>query len=154
MLTTPEGMATRQYIGKEKWFRDKCGHGAIKYYYKLLNVDLTSMQEIECTDSKSPANFPPDMVLAIKANQMSKIGHCPTYPEQLLLAKAVNRLNRMTAAAKAKYDEDWAEYCNPQDDYLKGEIAIIKAEEAYSKVMAKVFWELFANPANRRKIWR
>ena len=117
-----------------------------------------------------------------------KVNECPDNPRQLLLAKAVNRLDRLTTTAEAKigqtervYNQAWIgcndawveciraiadakseadrqaariKYLEVDAKCVAAEAAYFTAQSEYRRIRAKIFWDLFADPANRQKIWR
>ena len=65
---TPKGQAWLKYEGDktDNWEDDQKGHGAIRWFFDLQNREG---EEHECTDFSSPANFPTEIVKAIKAGE-------------------------------------------------------------------------------------
>ena len=107
---------------------DKCGHGAIQFYYTFGDGENR-----ECTDFSTPANFPPEIAEAIKSGAMRGMAIA---------------LELLTASAGAEYERlkkpNWAEYNR-----------IIKPAWAeYERARNEAFWDLFAASKNRVEAWR
>ena len=102
-LDTKEG---REVYPKIK--DDLCGHGAIEEYYAELKGKVCV--EKECTDFSTPANFPKEIVRAIKKGQMVRIGFCL----KILNDAGKAEYEKIKQSALAEYEKieqsAWAEY--------------------------------------------
>ena len=90
-----------------EYIDDLQGHGAIRHYYPELG---SKGVDRECTDFSNPKNFPNEIVKAIKAGKMSKIGICLG----ILTQPARAKYEEVEQQARAKYEEvrqpAWAKY--------------------------------------------
>ena len=75
---------------------DITGHGAIEAYYPELKG---KGQNLECTDFSTPANFPPQIVDAIKKGKLSQIGICL----DILNAAGIAKYEKIQQSASAEY---------------------------------------------------
>ena len=100
----PKGRELRDYCKSKD---DYVGHGAIRHFYGLS--DNTGANK-ECTNFRSPDNFPPEIAKAIKNGQMRGLGT----PCDLLVQAAWAEYVKVVQAAWAEYDllvqPAWAEY--------------------------------------------
>ena len=134
----PRAVAFREYC---KSPYDYPGHGAIRWYYGL---ETREGLDRESEDFSSPANFPPEVVRAIKAGEMRGMGT----PTGLFTAPAHAEYQRGRAAAYAEYQRVRAA---ADAEYQRVRAA---AEAEYQRVRAAVFGDLFAVPENRAEAWR
>ena len=73
LLKTPKGKATLK-----KYKDDICGHGAVRFYFGLgEGVERFEGADVEYIDFSTPANFPAEIVKAIKDCNMIQIGILP-----------------------------------------------------------------------------
>lgn len=70
-LLTLRGRKLKKYLGN-RFAEDIQGHGACRYYYPELKEGVG--RDKECTNFSTPDNFPPEIVAAIMAGQMTQIG--------------------------------------------------------------------------------
>ena len=171
-LATKEGMALRKELG-DQFINDIKGHGAIARYFELnewvLPMDAIRREvgDSRCPDFSTPNNFPPQIVEAIKNCNLTQIGRLP---DNVLLSHGLGLIKkdakREEAYAKwkeaeakwkeaeAKWEEAEAKWqeaeAKREEAYAKWEEADAKRKEAY----ANVFWKVFADPKNRKKVWR
>ena len=133
---TKRGKELRDYT---KNTGDMVGHGAIRWFY-----EIDGGKDIECTDFRSPSNFPAVIIEAIKGGEMRGMGT----PNGLLTRKAYAEYLKVCAAAYTEYLKvsaaAWAEYEKVRN----------AASAEYEKVIDAAFWDLFDDPRNRRKKWR
>ena len=119
---------------------DYIGHGAIRWYYDLGRKG----KDLECTDFSTPNNFPPEIVDAIKNGKFRGLGVC----SGTLLERSWAKYKKIEQSAYAEYikiqQSAWAEYRKIEQSALA----------KYEKIQQSAFWDIFANPKNRRKIWR
>ena len=96
-LKSERGKELKKYLG-EKYDEDKKGHGAIRWYYSLPeNVG----ENKENSDFSSPANFPVEIVKALKKGYFSKIGTA----EKMLDLSALKKYEEIEQPAMKKYEE-------------------------------------------------
>ena len=115
-LDTKEG----KKLLKSEVIDDLCGHGAIEAYYPELKG---KGENKECTDFSSPANFPLDIVKAIKEGKFQGIGICL----DILTLEAQAEYEKIKQPAYAEYikidKSAYAEYQKIQQpawaEYLK-----------------------------------
>jgi len=93
-LNTKEG---RELL-KPEYKADIKGHGAIEHYYPELKG---KGHDKECTDFSTPANFPKEIVKAIKEGRFVNFGIC----EQILNEKGKAEYLRIKQPAYAKYEK-------------------------------------------------
>jgi hypothetical protein len=102
-LNTKEG----KKLLKPEVIADICGHGAIEHYYPEL---ARKGENKECNDFSTPANFPKEIVRAIKSGKITRIG----ISLQLLNAKGRAEYEKVEGQAWAEYEkvegQAWAEY--------------------------------------------
>ena len=103
---------------------DFTGHGAIAFYYE---IDAKKGRNRECEDFSSPANFPPEVVAALKAGKMW--GMADYFPNGLLS-------DTLDADYKAKRAPLDADYKAKRDTLINEQ------------------WGLFLDPANRSDAWK
>ena len=77
---------------------DLCGHGALEAYYPELKGKGKNM---ECSDFSDPANFPLDIVKAIKEGKFQGIGICL----DILTLEAQAEYQKIKQPAYAKYEK-------------------------------------------------
>lgn len=105
-LTPADVFDTDRGKAMQKWNprrEDWHGHGAIRWFYKL-----TGGTDRECTDFRTPNNFPPDLAEAIRDGRMWRFGITDEMLA-MLTRKALAVLKQTTAwaklnAAQAKLD--------------------------------------------------
>jgi hypothetical protein len=128
LLKTPKGKATL------KKYKDYiCGHGAVRFYFGLgEGVERFEGADVEYTDFSTPANFPAEIVKAIKDCNMIQIGGLPdcVFTEEGLAKVEAN-------VERAKANVEW-----------------VKAYAEWEKAYASIKWKVFADPLNRIEIWR
>ncbi len=91
-LNTKEG----EKLLKPEVVADLSGHGAIENYYPEL---AGKGENKECTNFSSSANFPKEIVRAIKSGKMSRIG----FNSQLLNDKGKAEYEKIKGPALAEY---------------------------------------------------
>ena len=160
-LATREGRALRKHLGAA-FTDDIKGHGAIDYYHGLQG----SGRHCECTDFSSPANFPAEIVEAIKSGAFRGIGVAPELLGDAARAEfdrvwdaAMTEHNWVREAAGAEYDRGRAaaraEFDRVRDAAMTEHNWVREAARVeYDRVLQKIFWDLFADPANRVEVWR
>ena len=123
---------------------DLYGHGAISFYYQTVKG-----KHKECTDFSSPANFPPEIVIALKAGLMR--GIVSYFPIGLLKAPldAKYKADRAPLYAKYKADRDTL------DAKYEADRAPLDAKyEADRDTLLDQQWDLFLDPDNRADAWK
>ena len=159
VYNTPRGKELQTW--SENIEDDKLGHGAIRYYYNLKGGE-----DREYTDFSSPSNFPKEIAEAIKSGVFRGMGT----PEGLLLGAKRKLLDDDYKAKCAPLYADYEAKCAPLDadyeakraplyaDYKAKRAPLYADYEAKRKLLdddyMNKFWDLFANPKNRRKCWR
>ncbi len=172
LFTGERGRETREfYQDRHDWV----GHGAIRFYYKLLE---NAGRNRECTDFSTPDNFPAEIVAAIRRGAMMDLAEPP---EKLLCDTAWAKYANVCEAAWAKYakvcEAAWAKYAKV---YKAGRAKYAKVCEAgraeftnlreaawaehvkircaalaeYETKCNTTFWNLFSNPKKRSVKWR
>ena len=147
-LETPNGeILRRKYAGSDNVW----GHTAIREFFGLREGEGEGWEQ---TDFSTPANFPPEIVRAIKSGVFRGMG----YPRQLLTAPAQKAYNEAIAPANKAYDEAIAP---ANKAYYE---ARATAQKAYNEARATALkayyearnylWVLFADPENRAEAWR
>jgi len=158
-LNTKEG---RELL-KPEYKTDIKGHGAIEHYYPELKG---KGYDKECTDFSTPANFPKEIVKAIKEGRFVNFGVC----EQILNEKgkaeylktkkpAWAEYLKIEQPAYAKYEKikqsAWAEYLNIEQlvytKYLKIQQP---AYDEYLKTIHTEFWKIARQKKYRSKAWK
>ena len=103
-LRSKRGKELKDYLGSA-YAEDVVGHGAIDWYFDLKGLGVHR----ECTDFSSPANFPDEIVKAIKSGAFKGMGLCPEILNQSASAEyekirqsafwclAIDAKNRSTA---------------------------------------------------------
>ena len=115
-LDTKEGKA----LLKDEYRADIEGHGAIEHYYPELKGKGVKK---ECSNFSTPANFPKEIVKALKLGKLTRIGitldilnktGLKKYNETIVsarqkcdetIATALKKYNEIEAPARKKYDE-------------------------------------------------
>jgi hypothetical protein len=97
-LATEKGQALKAYLGSQ-YQEDIKGHGAIRHYF-FGSSDIEKGIARECTDFSSTKNFPPQIVEALKAGQMT---YAPI-PEGLLCDTLYADYKAKRAALYADYE--------------------------------------------------
>ena len=140
---------------------DYVGHGAIEFF-----TETSGGVHKECTDFRTPKNFPEVIVAAIKAGAFAGLGS----PDGLLNKKSQAECDKVRDAVWAEYDKVrdavWAEYDKVRyaalAEYDKVcSAAWAKCDKVCSAAWAKcdkacegTFWKLFSNTKNRAKAWK
>ena len=129
------------------------GHGAIRWFYKMIRDDGTNR---ECTDFSSPDNFPPEIVDAIRAGAFRGLGT----PRGLLSQPAWEEYQEVEAASLAEYMQLermlLAEYRQLERPVsaVEHQDAQAAAWQKHQAVIQPLFWDLFAVPENRADAWK
>ena len=136
---------------------DFIGHEAIRFYTGL-NIDLEKgrLYEKECTDFSSPSPFPEVIAEAIKRGEFRGFGT----PKGLLQTAVDAKWRAERVAVDAKWGaernaERNALYAKWGDEWYAKWDAKWRAEKyaEWDSINPK-FWDLFAIPENRAKVWR
>lgn len=157
-------------------YDDACGHGTIRLFYGLERDEGVNM---ECSNFSSPANFPPEIVKAIKEGKMRGMG-VPVPPLQMLTQQAFDssvewkkahvELNKARVewskanAESDKADAEWyktrvksnkarADWYKADAEWYKARAEWNKAHTEWKKAYAAIFWDLFAEATNRVPTW-
>ena len=169
VFNTKQGRELQKYCGNSD---DYTGHGAIRHYYNFEGgIDK------ECTDFSQPANFPKEIIDAIKSGKMRGLGLDGQLLTKQALAKykkiqqatldeyekirqaARDEYEKIEQAARDEYEKirqpAWDEYKKIRqpawDEYKKIEQA---ARDEYKKIEQATFWDLFADPQSRNNVWK
>jgi hypothetical protein len=134
VFDTPRGQMLRDWCRNSD---DYVGHGAIRFYYEL---DSGIGAEKECTNFAQPDNFPPEIVVDIKAGKMRGLGT----PEGLLRQP-------VWAEYIAKRQPVWAEYKAKEQTALDEYEA--KRQTALAEYIAKRQPALDEYEAKRQPAW-
>ena len=139
-MNTKEGRELKKYLGDNYW-TDIPGHGAIRHYYSELKG---WGENCECTDFSTPDNFPPEIVVDIKAGRMRTIG------------LSLELLNQQAwANYEAVLQPAWVKYKEVQQQALTNYQAVLQqAWVKYKEVRQQAFWDLFKSPENRIETWK
>lgn len=100
------GAELRAYCGAS---RDYVGHGAIERFCEMERGKSGTHRK--CADFSSPANFPPEIVAALKAGRLARLGR----PVEILRAGARAEYTKVRDTAEAKYREELAAACAEHD---------------------------------------
>jgi len=120
---------------------DYCGHGTIRKWY---GIDEGDGIDKECTDFSTPGNFPPEIVVAIKAGKMRGVGIGGELLTLVAWADFINTL-RPVFYEYEKVRQIASDECNKVTQ---------AAFDKYKKVSQAAFWDSFAILENRAKAWR
>ena len=145
---------------------DYCGHGTIRDWY---GIDSGDGIDKECSDFSSPANFPHQIVEAIKSNKLRGF----PMPQGLLRKpldydyKAKWKLLDDDYWAKLKpIDDDYWAKRKPIDDDYKAKLKLLDDDYwakrkpldddywAKRKPIDDDYWALFMSPENRAEVWK
>ena len=117
------------------------GHGAIRQYYPELKNKGNNK---ECEDFSTPANFPKDLVKAIKQGKLSRIGICL----DVLNAQGKREYLKIEQPAYAEYQKieqtAWAEYEKIQQT----------AYAEYYKIKQTAFSKIVSQKKYRTLLWK
>ena len=89
-LHSRKGWELKKHLGSQ-YTEDVKGHGAIKWFFDMEGKG----KHKECTDFSTPSNFPPEIVVAIKAGKFRGIG----IAKQLLKTPAWAEYEKVKASA-------------------------------------------------------
>ena len=148
-LRSRRGKELKEYLGSA-YADDVVGHGAIDWYYDLKGKGIHR----ECTDFSSPANFPGEIVKAIKSGAFKGMGICP----ELLNESAKAEYNKIDQSAWAEYKKinqsAWAEYWKiEQSAWAEYDKIEQSARAEYDKIEQDTFWRLVIDAKNRSTAW-
>jgi hypothetical protein len=143
---TPKGQAWLKYEGdkSENWKDDQKGHGAIRWFFDLQSREGS---EHECTDFSNPANFPAEIVKAIKAGEFVSF----EFPRGLLSASLYADYKAKRAPLDADYE---AKRASLYADYEAKRASLYADYEAKRAPLDADMWDLFAKPENRAEAWK
>ena len=151
LLDTPKGKELIIFLANRYW-DDVCGHGAIREYWGLQQGQ--GLEKEEC-DLSNPSKLPMQIVVAIKAGKMSRIG----LSMNLLTPAASAEYEKIRQSAKAEYEKirqpakaKYDKIC--QSAWAKYDKICQSAWAEYKKICHTEFWELFANSDNRIEVWK
>ena len=148
-LRSKRGRELKEYLGSA-YAEDVVGHGAIDWYFDLKGRGVHK----ECMVFSSPANFPDEIVKAIKSGAFKGMGVCP----EILNESAKADYEKIRQSAWADYEKieqsAWADYekirQSAQADYEKIEQS---AWADYQKIEQSAFWRLAIDAKNRSAAW-
>jgi len=158
-LATRDGQKLLREIGQD----EITGHGAIREYYGL---EPSWGVNRECTNFKTPNNFPLEIVSAIKEGMFEGLGIALDIFNDSAWAEYEEKRQPAWAKYEEKRQPAWAEYQRVKqralDEYEKVEqLARAKYDKVeqlawaeYQRAKQTAFWELAVKKENRVKKWR
>ena len=148
-LRSKRGRELKEYLGSA-YAEDVVGHGAIDWYFDLKGRGVHK----ECMVFSSPANFPDEIVKAIKSGAFKGMGVCPEILNLSALAEqekvkqpALAEYKKIEQSAKAEYKKI------EQSAWAECEKISQPAWADYQKIEQSAFWRLAIDAKNRSAAW-